>query len=334
MEETLGKRIVANRKRIGLTQDQLAERLGVTAQAVSKWENDQSCPDIATLPKLASIFGITTDALLGIEAAAPVHEAEIVEEEEVNDRKDLWELRWDAGKKEGLTLAILVLLVGVLTLLSKLQQWDISFWSILWPSALLVCGVRGLLSKFSFFSLGCALFGGYYLISNLHIWTFNIGSELVFPIIVLFGLSLLVDALRKPKKSKFHFSHNGVKLNNNECKRNFSTGVDSFETDLAFGQDAHIVTLNVLEHGDIDCCFGSLTVDLRDCRQVAEDCEIDADCSFGSLELLVPKRFFINLDRSVAFGSIEIKGQPDSEPAGSIQLDADVSFGHIEIHYL
>ena len=39
---TLGKRIVAQRKRLGLTQDALAERLGVTAQAVSKWENEVS----------------------------------------------------------------------------------------------------------------------------------------------------------------------------------------------------------------------------------------------------------------------------------------------------
>ena len=66
MEETLGKRIAANRKRLGITQDRLAEQLGVTPQAVSKWENDQSCPDIATLPKLAEIFGISVDALLGV----------------------------------------------------------------------------------------------------------------------------------------------------------------------------------------------------------------------------------------------------------------------------
>ena len=50
MEETLGKRIMRHRKALGLTQDQLAEQLGITAQAVSKWENDQSCPDIAMLP--------------------------------------------------------------------------------------------------------------------------------------------------------------------------------------------------------------------------------------------------------------------------------------------
>ena len=65
MEQTLGKRIIEHRKALGLTQDQLAEKLGVTAQAVSKWENDQSCPDITMLPKLAEIFGTTTDALLG-----------------------------------------------------------------------------------------------------------------------------------------------------------------------------------------------------------------------------------------------------------------------------
>ena len=65
MEQTIGRRIAENRKRLGMTQDQLAEKLGVTAQAVSKWENDQSCPDITMLPRLAEIFGISTDALLG-----------------------------------------------------------------------------------------------------------------------------------------------------------------------------------------------------------------------------------------------------------------------------
>ena len=42
MEETLGKRIVFHRKRLGLTQDALAELMGVIAQAVSKWENGGS----------------------------------------------------------------------------------------------------------------------------------------------------------------------------------------------------------------------------------------------------------------------------------------------------
>ena len=46
---TLGKRIAYHRKRLGMTQEQLAQRVGVSAQAVSKWENNLSCPDITIL---------------------------------------------------------------------------------------------------------------------------------------------------------------------------------------------------------------------------------------------------------------------------------------------
>lgn len=50
--ETLGKRIAKLRREKGLKQDQLAEKLGVSPQAVSKWENDQTCSDIGLLPEL------------------------------------------------------------------------------------------------------------------------------------------------------------------------------------------------------------------------------------------------------------------------------------------
>lgn len=64
MNETIGNRISKNRREKGLTQEELAEKLGVSSQAVSKWENDQSCPDISLLPQLCKIFGISTDELL------------------------------------------------------------------------------------------------------------------------------------------------------------------------------------------------------------------------------------------------------------------------------
>lgn len=69
---TLGERIAYYRKQTGLTQEQLAEKCSVTAQAVSKWENDISAPDISLLPKLAEIFRITTDELLGVKRAEAV----------------------------------------------------------------------------------------------------------------------------------------------------------------------------------------------------------------------------------------------------------------------
>ena len=63
MEETLGKRIVSNRKRLGITQDRMAEQLGVTAQAVSKWETDQGAPDVMNLIRLADILDTDVEYL-------------------------------------------------------------------------------------------------------------------------------------------------------------------------------------------------------------------------------------------------------------------------------
>ena len=58
-----GKKIAYYRKSLNITQDALAKQLGISNQAVSKWETDQSCPDVELLPKLADIFGISLDEL-------------------------------------------------------------------------------------------------------------------------------------------------------------------------------------------------------------------------------------------------------------------------------
>lgn len=60
----LGARIAALRKRSGLTQEQLAQHLGTTRQAVSKWESDKSEPDIATLIRIGEVFQVSMDYLL------------------------------------------------------------------------------------------------------------------------------------------------------------------------------------------------------------------------------------------------------------------------------
>ena len=64
MNETIGSRIARFRKANGMTQEDLANLMGVSSQAVSKWENDASCPDISLLPQLSKVLGITTDELL------------------------------------------------------------------------------------------------------------------------------------------------------------------------------------------------------------------------------------------------------------------------------
>ena len=64
MSITVGRRISMLRKEKGITQEGLAEKLGVSPQAVSKWENDVSYPDIQLLPKLSEMFEVTVDDLL------------------------------------------------------------------------------------------------------------------------------------------------------------------------------------------------------------------------------------------------------------------------------
>lgn len=62
--KTLGTKIAEYRKLKGYTQEQLAIQLNVSSQAVSKWENDLSIPDLPILIELANIFGVTIDELV------------------------------------------------------------------------------------------------------------------------------------------------------------------------------------------------------------------------------------------------------------------------------
>ena len=69
-QQTLGRRIQEGRKAAGLSQESLGERLGVSRQAVSKWEADTSVPELENLIAMSRIFGVTIGALLGVEPEA------------------------------------------------------------------------------------------------------------------------------------------------------------------------------------------------------------------------------------------------------------------------
>ena len=65
MKILIAETIRANRKAAGLTQEQLAEAMGVTVGAVSKWESGATTPDLSSILELAALFGISVDVLLG-----------------------------------------------------------------------------------------------------------------------------------------------------------------------------------------------------------------------------------------------------------------------------
>ena len=70
----INEQIAYYRKQRGLTQEDVARALGVTNQAVSKWESAQCCPDIELLPELADLFEVSVDKLLGRKPSASLGE--------------------------------------------------------------------------------------------------------------------------------------------------------------------------------------------------------------------------------------------------------------------
>jgi len=332
MEETLGKRISQNRKRLGLTQDQLAEKLGVTAQAVSKWENDLSCPDITMLSPLAEIFGVTTDELLGVAAVSEPLRAQIVDEEENGLHAQIGNcnIHVGSGRKAAVGFALFVLLTGLLTLISGVLQLGTTFWSILWPTALLVFGLFGLYPRFSFLRLGCSMLGLYFLLQNINLLPFSIGGEIMLPaMVIILGLALLADAIKKPRKPSFQFE-----CGDNKFTQTISTAEGYLDYSASFGEATQVVSISTLKGGQIHTNFGDYTVSLAEVNAVERNCSLELHCNFGELNLLVPRRFAVRPTSRTSFAALDIEGEPDAVPEAYIDADVHISFGAINIQYI
>ena len=332
MEETLGKRIVHNRKRLGLTQDALAEKLGVTAQAVSKWENDQSCPDITMLPRLAEIFGITTDSLLGLET--PAKKAEVVNDNtpglHIDKQENKWEFKWDSGRKGHLATAIWIISAAVMLLAAKVLNQSVDLWEALWTTGLTVFGVSGLFSGLSFHSMACTLAGGYFILDRLWPRAVDLEDGYVLPLLLLLlGLSLLLRAAKKKKEPVFRITTRGKDRQRTE----YQVEGETFACDISFGAHRQLVELPRLRRGRTEVSFGELTLDLRGCESFCEDCLLDLDCSFGKLTVILPASLRAVPASSTFSGNVRFSGQPHPD-ARPIQVNCDASFGDINIQYL
>ena len=90
MKLMIGENIRSYRKKNGLTQEEFAERLGVTYQSVSRWENGATYPDLELIPSISELLGVTIDGLLGM----PMRERERRASESFDARVHEAELRY------------------------------------------------------------------------------------------------------------------------------------------------------------------------------------------------------------------------------------------------
>lgn len=331
---TLGERIKYHRKRLGLTQEQLAERMGVSAQAVSKWENNLSCPDISVLPELSVLFGISVDELIGKRTASSdkVHEAEVVE----NDNKPSVSWEWGLSKKKGSVLfAFYVIMAGGLMLVNHICNFDVSWWTVLWTLGVFYIGVSGLCNGFSVFSLTITLAGAYFLLSSYDLFSFKLSWGIVIPsVLLLWGLSLLIDVFAGKKWRKIKSGKTTVH-NNKKLHHEYSCEDGYLHCDVSFGEHRTAVVTALLRGGDINASFGDFTVDFSACEALTPNCTVDVDNSFGSLTLLVPNRFQVNIVDDDGFAAhADIHGFPSAQPQGTLNIKLDNSFGNFAIRYV
>ena len=334
MEEiTMGKRIMTLRKEKGLTQEQLAERLNVSPQAVSKWENDVSCPDISIIPQLAEVLGISTDELLGVKPVEP--HVVVVEGGKEKKKKDGFTFEYNAGKRGGIFFAILLVLLGVAFLLSRTVfiNSGVDFWGVCWPALLILLGIQWSIEHVSPLSVGVALFGLYYLLFNIGIITFAINWSIIWPVaLILLGLTILCDALFKKRHHGkcghyFHVDGDHQSRSSFDCENGF------VRSDCAFTEDHHAVTEEFIG-GDIDLSFGKGSLDLSACPAVRPGATLKVDVSFGSYEIILPRTIRIDADVDKAFGSMNVTGRPNENAPYSIILSGDAAFGSLEVRYL
>jgi transcriptional regulator with XRE-family HTH domain len=105
---TFGEKILQLRKATGLSQEQLAELVGVSRQAISKWETDQSMPEIEKVLLLSKTFSISTDELLGNEAmfATSISSPQLIGIAKNNVKKRHFTLGWVTAVMGGILLII------------------------------------------------------------------------------------------------------------------------------------------------------------------------------------------------------------------------------------
>ena len=333
-KETMGKRIADLRKQKGMTQEQLAQQLGVTAQAVSKWENDLSCPDISILPQLAEVLGVTTDELLG---KVQLRSLSLEDAEKTEKRKHTVNVRLNLQKWEKVVFALLVMGLGIVFLLSALHVIElgegISLWSVLWPFCLTFIGVMLCKSDLSPVSLGIALFGLYMLLYNVGVIPaqYRLTWSMIWPAaLILIGLTVLLGYLFPRKKGEGEgFFH----VEKGDPVFEYAEEGGYVRVESAFSTQTKKVTGDEPFRGaKIDMSFGSLTFDLTEAN-IENGATIDADVSFGSMTLRLPAFVGIKSESSAAFGGVNC---PTGDPNAAIRINlkGDVSFGKIEVEYV
>ena len=342
-KETLGKRIAMLRKEKGLTQEQLAEKVGVSAQAVSKWENDISCPDITLLPLLADILGVTVDELLGVKPIEPhviiLDKDETPKDEAKKNRPFTWEWNKHRSSAKWGTIAFCIgaILVCLLFILRSFPQLglfqnydDVTAWDYVWPIIIFTVGLISVRDHVIFGSL-FMLWGVYeFLCSTIP----AMGAYQIkwYVILLVIAVIMLVKTIIGKKHIICKVNRDGE--NGDHTPVLDVTQDDNYlDADMSFGSGVITYDGDTLRGGSIDMNFGDYKVDFRNVRTFTDNCLLEIDQNFGSLTIFLPSNVRLVKSSDTSFGSFATYGEPSPDATQTIIVRADVNFGTLQVKY-
>ena len=147
MNDTIAKRLTALRKQRGFSQEQLAEKLNVSRQAVSKWERAEAQPDISNLSALSKLYGITIDELINGKAEqeevqpTPSSDTEKSREDDLAAEEETTAENTEPRIKSGIFVALIV------TIVYLVMGYCWNLWHPGWIIFFLVPILNGLISS-------------------------------------------------------------------------------------------------------------------------------------------------------------------------------------------
>ena len=335
---TLGRRIAMLRKNQGWTQEQLGEKVGVSAQAVSKWENDLACPDISTLPVLADLFGITTDELLGIKPIEP-HVVVLDKEPDSEDNKKAkLEIHWDKQDRwNSICICIMAILVCVMLILRSttplFNRDGVNVWNYIWPIGVFAIGLMRV-RRNVIFGIVCMIVGIYELI-----WFgWGVPFEIQWYVILLvlavaYLIRILLEktgVISSEKHRDRSVTINGERINRiNE----YSDADEFLKAELDFGSSSIVYPYEKLRGMDVETNFGDHRIDLSRVRIFENSPILKIEVNFGNVIVSLPDNVRLFKDSDTAFAALRVKGEPRPDADQVAYLKGDVNFGNLEVRY-
>ena len=116
----LGEKIAFCRKKAGLSQEALADRLGLSRQAISRWETGAAVPDLSKIVELSKLFQVTTDFLLLPEQTEPTPLPEQSEQKEISSENAFPDPTVERRRKFRICFGVAAAVLGLLTAIAAL----------------------------------------------------------------------------------------------------------------------------------------------------------------------------------------------------------------------